>query len=120
MPKRGQFGAAVALHITRLCVGYARAPSAGTCSQIFGVPAGWPWTLPAGQRVRRVVAGPDAGDRVDVGRGVGVKPVVQSAEAVVPPVPAVLPPEKIFLTCQVLSAFGPVSCSGNMSGRPPP
>jgi len=46
----------------------------------------------------------------------GTKPVVQSAEAVVPPVPAVLPPEKIFLTCHVLSAFGPVSCSGNIVG----
>ena len=38
----------------------------------------------------------------------GTKPVVQSADAVVPPVPAVEPPEKTFLTCQVESAFGPV------------
>ena len=34
----------------------------------------------------------------------------------VPPVPAVAPPENAFLTCQVDSAFGPVSCSGNMVG----
>ncbi len=45
-----------------------------------------------------------------------MKPVVQSAAVVVPPVPAVAPPEKTFLTCQVLSAFGPVSCSGNIVG----
>ncbi len=45
-----------------------------------------------------------------------MKPVVQSAAVVVPPVPAVLPPEKTFLTCHVLSAFGPVSWSGNMLG----
>ena len=45
-----------------------------------------------------------------------MKPVVQSGEVVAPPVPAVLPPEKTFLTCQVVSAFGPVSCSGNMFG----
>ena len=42
--------------------------------------------------------------------------MVQSAAVVVPPVPVVLPPEKTFLTCQVLRAFGPVSCSGNMFG----
>ena len=41
---------------------------------------------------------------------------MQSPEVVVPPVPAVLPPEKIFLTCHVLRAFGPVSCSGNIDG----
>ena len=29
---------------------------------------------------------------------------------------AVAPPLKAFLTCQVDSAFGPVSCSGNMFG----
>ena len=46
-----------------------------------------------------------------------MKPVVQSAAVVVPPVPAVTtPPEKAFLTCQVDSAFGPVSCSGNIVG----
>jgi hypothetical protein len=38
----------VPLYITRLCVGYAARPSSATCCQIFGVPAGWPWTLPAG------------------------------------------------------------------------
>ena len=36
-----------------------------------------------------------------------MKPVVQSAAVVVPPVPAVAPPENAFLTCQVESAFGP-------------
>jgi hypothetical protein len=46
----------------------------------------------------------------------GVKPVVQSAAVVVPPVPALAPPEKTFLTCQVDSASGPVSCSGNIAG----
>ena len=45
-----------------------------------------------------------------------MKPVVQSAAVVVPPVPAVLPPEKTFFTCHVVSACGPVSCSGNMAG----
>ena len=48
MPKRRQFGAAVALLMTRLCVGYAAVPSTWTCSQIFLLPAGWPWTLPGG------------------------------------------------------------------------
>jgi hypothetical protein len=46
----------------------------------------------------------------------GTNPVVQFAAVVVPPVPAVLPPENTFLTCQVLSASGPVSWSGNMFG----
>ena len=63
--------------------------------------------------------------------GVGTKPVVQSAAVVVPPVPAVAPPEKTFLTCQVLSAFGPgqllrehrrvgrgLACPPRCSGRP--
>ncbi len=45
-----------------------------------------------------------------------MKPVVQSAAVVVPPVPAVLPPEKAFFTCHVLSAWGPVSWSGKKDG----
>ena len=41
--------------------------------------------------------------------------MVQSAAVVVPPVPAVLPPEKTFLTCHVLQRVrGPCSWSGNI------
>jgi hypothetical protein len=36
--------------MTRLCVGYAGAPSLAICAQIFGVPDGWPWTFPGGHR----------------------------------------------------------------------
>ena len=48
-PKREQPGGWSPIHIVRLCVGYAAAPSRATCAQLFGVPAGLPWTLPAGQ-----------------------------------------------------------------------
>ena len=49
-PKREQPGFEVPLFIVRLWVGYAELPSDATCAQIFGVPAGRPWTLPGGQR----------------------------------------------------------------------
>ncbi len=45
-----------------------------------------------------------------------MNPVVQSAVVVVPPVPAVDPPEKAFLTCQVVSGCAPVSWSGKKLG----
>ncbi len=50
MPKREQPGLIVPICIVRLCVGYADWPSEATCAQIFGVPAGLPWTLPVGHR----------------------------------------------------------------------
>ncbi len=115
MPKREQPGSAVPWNIVRLCVGYAALPSAATWAQVFAEPAGLPWMLPAGHRYG------ESSPRqtpVTVSRFVaaGVKPVVQSRAVCVPPVPAVLPPEKTFLTCHVLSASGPSSCSGNMLG----